>query len=341
MDLVEQELNWVLSSPMFFSQSASGFAQSQIPSGMNPSLPGPLTHPNEIIYLSTADSCGLLSDSRARNTCLKELRKAIAVLASGRLGIRFELYVDMILRSAFGNQNVQTRVAVRELRKESGIKTWGEFDFLFFNPIRQRVEHWETSVKFYLQVRDDPAWKWCWGPGIIDRLDLKGPKTFLQQLPLSSTDLGYAAIPSPWRAFPLVKGVFAKGTIFYRWSVRHESFSERLQRIVLPQALAEDHQKSWWIEPDDVVELESHYPDSKISILPRTYWMTGRVLDSPQAAAVETWDEFNAKLNFRLGIASARNECLFVGIYSERPKFSLLSLGFIATPHFMKSVEQI
>lgn len=338
MDLVERELNWVLNSPMFFSESASMCAQSQRPAGMIPSLPGPLTHPDAFRHLSTDDSRGLLSDVDKRNACLAELRSALPMLASGRLGIRFELYVETILRHEFSSQNVHTRVAVREPCRDSGIKTWGEFDFLFFNRHRQRVEHWETSVKFYLQVRDDPQWKWCWGPGIIDRLELKGPKTFLQQLALSSTDLGHGAIPQAWREFPLVKSVFAKGTMFYRWNARKEGFTEKLRKIVMPLALAADHQRSWWVEPDDVAELQAHYPGSRVALLPRTFWMTGLPANAQLSAAGESWRQFNAQLEARLNAASARNECLLIGIYSGVPQLTLSAMGFIATPKFLKSV---
>ncbi|MEY3901222.1 MAG: hypothetical protein RL189_528 [Pseudomonadota bacterium] len=338
MDLVEQELNWVLNSPMFFAPSASTFALAQCPAGMTPSLPGPITHPNEMRHLTTAESCGLLSDVLMRNAALAELRSSVPTLASGRLGIRFELYVETILRNAFGSQNVQTRVAVREPCADIGVKTWGEFDFLFFNQHQQRVEHWETSVKFYLQVRDEPQWKWCWGPGIIDRLDLKGPKTFLQQLALSSTDLGYAAIPSAWQVHPLVKSVFAKGTIFYRWSVRNESFSERLMHIVQPQALAADHQKSWWVEPDDVRELQAHYPGARVALLPRIYWMTGLPQTAQLSTVTESWNDFNVRLEARLAAASARNECLFIGIYNGEQELTLSAMGFVATPRFLHSV---
>jgi hypothetical protein len=228
---------------------------------------------------------------------------------------------------------------VREPFGASGVKTWGEFDFLFFNQHQQHVEHWETSVKFYLQVRDEPQWKWCWGPGVIDRLDLKGPKTFLQQLALSSTDLGFAAIPSSWQVLPLVKSVFAKGTIFYRWSVRKENFSERLSRIVLPEALAVDHQKSWWVEPDDVPELQAHYPEACVALLPRTYWMTGLPQTEQLSTTTESWSQFNSQLEYRLSAASARNECLLVGIYGGAQQLSLKAMGFIATPRFLRSIS--
>jgi hypothetical protein len=335
LELVERELDWILDSPAFYGVEAVQHAQSQITQQNLISLPGPIVTPNNIIPLSTQECSSLIPIGAGRGECAQHIERELEHLKTGRLGLIFEKYLEIILRRRFGSKNVLCRVPVREPCQVSlGSKTWGEFDFLFFNNDEQRVEHWESSVKFYLQVKDDPAWYFCWGPGVQDRLDLKGPKTFLQQLPLSSTTSGAEAIPGDWRRFPLVKRVFAKGTIFYRWRPEVESFAERLGHIVAPHALSPDHLKSWWINMDDVESLRTRYPESMPALLPRRNWMVG-LCGSVLNEQLESWVEFINKLSTRAAQASERKECLHVGLYSAHSDRRFLTSGFIATPHFV------
>lgn len=335
MDLVERELTWVIRSPNFYSPDAADEAERQTVSGYSAALPGPLIAAQKFDYLSQPEIDSFLSRSGSRQSCLKTLRVEVPQLASGRLGIRFELYLHQILKEAFGTDFVKSHVAVREELQSQQVKTWGEYDFLVLNTSLQRVEHWESSIKFYLQVKDDPAWKWCWGPGRVDRLDLKGPKTFLQQLALSSTELGRQMIPSDWRELPLVKRVFAKGTIFYRWQPANESLSERLSGCVRPSALASNHLQSWWITPDQVKALREHFPNAQMALIPRKLWMTGLDIDACDESGFESWDVFESRLDGRLDSAAERNECLYAGIYSSGSIRQLISAGFIVTRPFL------
>ncbi len=339
MDLVERELSWVLKSPAFFSAEAAAEARSQLSRDFVVALPGSVIYPDIYDPLSSAESCSYLSESSLWQVCVNELHQELPLLTSGRLGLRFEQYLLSILRAQFGSSNVRHRWAVRETLPNHSVKTWGEYDFLIFNASMNRVEHWESSVKFYLQIQDNSDWKWCWGPGVVDRLDLKGPKTFLQQLALSSTELGHASIPAEWRSVPLVKRVFAKGTIFYRWLPREETFEERLRTIVLPRALADDHLKSWWIDPQDLAALRVHYPRTRIALIPRKFWMTGVDVDTCGPDSFESWEEFSSKLDVRLKAAAERKECLYIGLYSDEPNHRLVTAGFVSAPHFTEAIS--
>lgn len=339
MALVDRELAWVLHSPNFFSQEASSEAVSQSSPDHPAVLPGPLLSPQVFEYLTAKQSAALLSRPEDLNKCIAQLRVEIPQLATGRLGLKFEKYLHTVLLSSFGEENVLTRVAVRELRAGEPVKTWGEYDFLVCNNALGQLEHWESSVKFYLQVMDDTAWKWCWGPGLKDRLDLKGPKTYLQQLALSSTQIGQKFIPYEWQGMRLVKRNFAKGTIFYRWNPSTESIQERLTVCVHPKALSADHLKSWWIASDHFVHLRQHYPDTMVAVLPRKYWMTGFDTGNCEQNVFETWDEFHDRLADRLKAAAERNECLLAGIYSNGPEPHLITGGFIATRLFTDAAE--
>ncbi|MEY4064154.1 MAG: hypothetical protein RIR26_362 [Pseudomonadota bacterium] len=337
-ELVERELDWIFQSPVFYSSQAPQQAAFEKPPRLSVSLPGPLVAENIFEDLNQRESSNFLLPRGVRNAAVSALVDELPHLHTGRLGLIFEKYIETVLLLSFGNQNVRSRWPVREKPSTHGKeKTWGEFDFLFLNSLKARVEHWECSIKFYLQIADDPRWNVCWGPGVVDRLDLKGSKTFLQQLPLSSTQLGQQTFPEGWRELPLVKKCFAKGTLFYFWNPAATSFEERLKTVVLPEALSSEHQKSWWIRPEHVDALEEHYPDSIPVILPRRYWMTG-LPACELASAGQTWAEFKAGLGARLHAASERKECLFLALYKNLQDPRSVQFGFIAAEHFLAAL---
>jgi hypothetical protein len=341
METVEKELNWVLDSPMFFSASAADAAVIEESPQPQIFLPGPIVAENNFSHLASAESAELLSTEKLRHACLERLKRELPGLASGRLGLRFELFLYCVLKARYGEENVLTRVPVREKYSDGSEKTWGEFDFLIRDDEKGTVEHWESSIKFYMQVKDSSEWKWCWGPGVKDRLDLKGRKTFLQQLPLSSTALGQKSIPEDWKNYSLVKRVFAKGTIFYRWSPAVEEFCETLSHVVLPNSLAEDHLKSWWILPEDYGALRPRFGDFRVAATPRRHWMTGLPVESMNADSLESFDEFGKNLLQRLEEASLRQECLHVGFYESGSERRLVESGFIAGRHFIEAMRRI
>ncbi|NBW80406.1 DUF1853 family protein [bacterium] len=341
MESVERELSWVLDSPMFFSASSATAAEIEESPQPQIHLPGPIVAPNNFLQLSSADSSALLPTEKMRFECLQRLKQELPGLASGRLGLRFELFLHCVLKTRFGEQNVLTRRPVREKYLDGSEKTWGEFDFLIRDVEKGTIEHWESSIKFYLQVKDSSAWKWCWGPGVKDRLDLKGRKTFLQQLPLSSTELGQKSIPDDWKKFPLLKRVFAKGTIFYRWTPAVEDFRNTLSRIVIPNSLAVDHLKSWWILPEHFSALRQSFGDFKVAATPRRHWMTGLPVETINSGSLESFEAFGKNLAQRLTEASLRQECLHVGFYEQGKNVRLVEAGFVAGQHFVEAMQEI
>src|SRR6476620_12687001 len=65
--------------------------------------------------------------------------------APKRLGRYFETLIGYWLSNQDFIKNLRMNVPVRE-----GGKTLGEFDFLFFDGLRNQMIHWEVAVKFYL-----------------------------------------------------------------------------------------------------------------------------------------------------------------------------------------------
>lgn len=268
----------------------------------------------------------------------------------GRLGLLFERIVVALLRE--GPETVLTDVAVRTGEGPTE-RTLGAFDALVF-PRDSAVEHWEMAVKFYLQTHASALWNHCVGPGVRDRLDLKGTKTFLQQLPLSSTQAGRAVLERALEAhgasphLPVRMRAFTKGTVFYRWPApippaeprASPHVSARLapqdawKASLRPDGLAPGHAKSWWVAPTDAPLLCDAFPEARLVALPRLRWLGGV---SPEKALLqgESWDAFLAALPTRLEALEARSECLLVGVHDpvdgrERAR------GFIATPRFLR-----
>ena len=336
-DLVERELDWIIDSPAFFGPVSHLQAAHEQLNKKALMLPGNAQFDDQYVYLSTLESHSLIRSRAQRQLCAEQIVNELQVLHTGRLGLVFEKYLEEILKFRFGLEQVRYHVPVREkIENIRGCKTWGEFDFLIFDLEKSRIEHWETSIKFYLQVRDDPAWRFCWGPGVIDRLDLKGPKMFLQQLGLSSTELGRKIFPQNWVAQRVVKRVFAKGTLFYFWDPAKETFEERRRQLVIPTSLASDHLKSWWIYPESIVPLRDVYPNHFVALLPRRYWMTGLPPHQVKDVA-ESWDDFMKYFTRRSLAASERKECLYIALYPSPESVDFETAGFVATPHFIRA----
>lgn len=326
---------------MFFSANSAHVSEFEESDQTKIQLPGPLVSNNRFAHLSTAESKLLLPNNSMRSECVDRLKMELPGLTSGRLGLRFELFLNCVLRTRYGDENVLSRVPVRERYSDGSEKTWGEFDFLIRNCETGNIEHWESSIKFYLQIRSSPAWKWCWGPGVKDRLDLKGRKTFLQQLALSSTELGQKSIPEDWRKWPLLKRVFAKGTIFYRWLPEVEELDEMLASAVLPNSLSDDHLKSWWIAAEDFGALRARFGQFHVAATPRRFWMIGLPVESTPIDSFETFDDFEKNLQHRLVEVSARQECLHVGFYQTGSPASLIDAGFVAGSHFIDALKRL
>jgi hypothetical protein len=254
---------------------------------------------------------------------------------SGRLGILFELYVHALLRSWLGDSRVDNGIPVRTGKKE----TWGELDTLLVTE-KGHLEHWELSVKFYLQVEKSPAWRHCVGPGLVDRLDLKGPKTFLQQLPLSATEEAVGAI---LKVFPWSHGrvharrAFAKGTIFYRLDSPGRLPWEAWKDGVPPRGLPQGHGKGWWVDESRLSLVREALPDATVTVLPRLRWMGGLAKGEALRAGVP-WEFFLERLPALLESAQSRNECPFLAFH-DAATGAELTRGFIATPRFLAGLR--
>ena len=140
------------------------------------------------------------------------LQQHLAARKSTRLGIYFESLWQFFLRS-----DSQVELLASNLPVQSGGKTLGEFDLLYFCRKRQRPVHLELALKFYLCApdMDGSQWQHWLGPDSSDRLDLKLRKMLDRQIRLSEQAQARATLAALQASSPL-REVEIKGRL-YRW----------------------------------------------------------------------------------------------------------------------------
>jgi hypothetical protein len=164
-------------------------------------------------------------------------------MQSRRLGIYFESLVGYFLQHMLHATELRPNVPVRK----DGI-TLGEFDFLFREPGRATLVHWETAVKFYLN-----SGNFFYGPRGKDMLHLKLEKIFTKQLQLAQkTDLG-----------ELAPEAFVKGMLFY--SIQSDWLHQPAS-----MGLSKNHERGWWCRESEIEALKS----GAFAVLPKSEWLS-------------------------------------------------------------------
>lgn len=97
-----------------------------------------------------------------------------------RLGRRFEY----LTHSALHEQPCLDVIASNIILHD-GTRTIGELDLVTYDRVRDKYQHWEMTLKFYLGI-DTQHWP---GPNPIDNLHRKAQRLFAHQFPLSASPL--------------------------------------------------------------------------------------------------------------------------------------------------------
>ena len=298
-----RELDFLMQSPQFFSTEAIRYAEQTWGKRINVETvldkKWELTAIDPIHWKSLCERFLL---NGGLELALKNPHWAI--LNSGRLGIRYEELVTFFLEVALGKSAVHRHVAVQCPEER---RTLGEFDVIFRDPLfPQKVFHWELSVKFYIckqGIKDVLSWSDCVGPSGTDRLDIKGPKTFLQQLTLSLNPLGHAAIPEITTSEGVVAQPFSQGFLF-----RHYKDHPLPPRGINPKILS-----GVWCRWSEWDALRESLPECNLSILPRLSWLHG-------CEQQMTWKEAKERSQLELKIREEKKECfLFSTNAAEAP----------------------
>jgi len=201
------------------------------------------------------------------------LLDALSKCKSHRLGIYFECLLHYWLKTVLCVQQLKHNVPVFQLQETGGKRTLGEFDFLFRAAEQKSVQHWEATVKFYLQKTDDNGQS-CWvGPGNRDRFDIKLDRLFRHQLKLPDFPEAQACLMR-MGAGPARSAAFIKGYLFYPLDETGAFFPEQVDAVTLaPYGLSASHHKGWWLHwkkmPVPVTTV-----DPRWVVLPKLRWLS-------------------------------------------------------------------
>lgn len=154
--------------------------------------------------------------------------------------------------------------------------TAGEFDFVFRKEEWGGWLHWEIAIKFYLQQVSVADWDHFIGPNPHDRLSNKLHKLFEQQLQLSDTPAGRAALGFNHALTPRA---LVKGWLFYPAS----------GAAVPVPGLSSHALAGWWLR-HGAEPLPTHHPTPRWKLLHRLAWLA-----PARATASETKTVFDTE----------------------------------------------
>ncbi|HEV8077709.1 MAG TPA: DUF1853 family protein [Marinobacter sp.] len=165
-----------------------------------------------------------------------------------RLGHYVERLYRVLLESLLGWD-----ILLQNQQIHSNGRTVGELDFVVYNRHRQRVEHHEIAIKFYL---GHTHW---FGPDAHDRLDLKTSSLLDQQSQRSQVPEARALLAGQGINLPLTAQIFMPGYLFYPSACSIINGAEPIPdnpRAKAPAYVPVEHLRGNWVyatnlHPDD------------------------------------------------------------------------------------------
>jgi hypothetical protein len=231
----------------------------------------------------------------------------IAARNPQRLGRYFETLLEYWLVHLLGGELIAANLKVKD-----GKLVVGEFDFLW-RDADGALQHWEASVKFYLQVDVSAGLAGYIGTLTRDRLDLKFARLRDKQLKLAATDAGALALPLGHNG--LCARALLKGWLFYPAGQPVQPAPE-----VSPQ-----HLQGWWLRWDGVVNLPQ--AGLRWRVLERLAWLTPAL--SLDGADLHTEARFSATLDAHFAAHGA--PLLVSGMALEAGIWQEVSRGFVVS----------
>ena len=224
-----------------------------------------------------------------------------------RLGRYFETLLEYWLAHLLGGELIAANLKVK-----AGKLVIGEFDFLW-RDADGALQHWEASVKFYLQVDASAGLAGYVGTLTRDRLDLKFVSLRDKQLKLGRTEAGAAALPHTGST--LAARALLKGWLFYPAG----------QAAHLAPEVSPQHLQGWWLRWDGAAQLPQM--DLRWRVLERLEWLTPAM--SEDASDLQREADFNVALSAHFAVNGApllvSGMALQAGIWHE------VSRGFVVS----------
>ena len=185
-------------------------------------------------------------------------------LSSHRVGRYFEALIHFWLEHL-----TEFEVIAKNLQIKDGKRTLGEIDFLLCG--NKQIIHWETTVKYFLQLTSDCQEHEFIGPNTSDNLASKKERIFKKQLTRSTHGNMNRELENLTQNEPINRQAFVKGWLFYR------KLSEK-DSDCLP-TLNPRHLMGFWIRHGQD-QLPEHSQEALWTVLTKPYWLAPRLAAS-------------------------------------------------------------
>ncbi|WP_147071102.1 DUF1853 family protein [Sulfuriferula plumbiphila] len=232
----------------------------------------------------------------------------IAARSPHRLGRYFETLLEYWLSHLMGGRLVAANLPVK-----AGDIVMGEYDFLW-RDVSGALNHWEASVKCYLQVDAAAGLAGYVGTLTRDRLDLKFAHLRDKQLKLAATPAGEAALPHPGE--PVSARALLKGWLFYPHG----------QTIIPAPEVSPQHLSGWWLRWGETAF--NPQPGLRWKVLPRLEWLAPAMSRNEEGLQTET--DFNAALEAHFVVNGA--PLLVAGLTAAGNAWQEVTRGFVVAP---------
>ena len=153
-------------------------------------------------------------------------------------------------------------VIASNLQIQDGKQTLGEIDFLFRD--HNQLIHWETAVKYFIQLTPDCQEKEYIGPNTVDNLESKKKRLFNKQLTRSTQENLNQELGTITGIDSVQRQAFFKGWLFYRRPCEVNSHCL--------SSLNSEHLKGFWIRHGEE-ELPEQTEDALWTVLTKPYWL--------------------------------------------------------------------
>ena len=233
-------------------------------------------------------------------------------LSSHRVGRYFEVLIHFWLEHL-----TKFEVIASNLQIKDGKRTLGEIDFLFRG--NKQIIHWETAVKYFLQLTPDCQEHEFIGPNTSDNLASKKERLFKKQLPRSTRENMDRELDNITGNAPINRQAFVKGWLFYR------ELSETDNDCL--STLNPHHLVGFWIRHGQE-QLPEHSQGALWTVLTKPYWLAPRLVTSSDGLLSR------AKLtNFlQAHFSSSQNPILIAQLEPNSSGYLETLRGFIVGP---------
>ncbi len=238
------------------------------------------------------------------DTSPEELRSSLSRLRGRQVGLFFEELMAFWLE-----HQSPYKLMARNLQIVEQGRTLGAFDFVVQTPEIQ-FEHWEMTVKFYLQRSSSVAWDAWVGPNGRDRLDIKLAHMADHQLPLSMTNAGRQAL----------RGLGIEEDIYRRAVVKGIFFSVWESEPRFPKDANANNDHGVWIRQSDVKRFAQQHASSFFVNRQKPDWLAPLHVSFEDAAAAGTWANHLMEVQLPGGVMVSRLEPISSGNLVEHQR---------------------